>query len=169
VGELVKADHYSPDLTEALMTPTVWGDGDEVALPWRAPAGDNLKGEAERQLKSAEAATAPAPRRLAQQWLGSLGVLTAGKMAAKDTQLKASAYVGLLDYPPCCYTENSLRQAASLFTWFPSYSELAGFLDGRAREPRELVRRLKRIAEGPRKRSKVGRTRNWEKLGEAAP
>ena len=167
MGELVVGRiTLSPALSAALETPTAWGDGDEVALPWRAPAGTDLKDEAEAQLAAAEEALRTADRSLALKWLGSLGVLTAGKMGAEDARLKAAAYVRMLDYPEYCYTEETLRNTARLFNWFPSYSEISGFLDARAREPRALVWRLKRIAEGPRKRSRVGRLANWEKLGD---
>ena len=168
MGELVVGRiEFSPALSLALETPRVWGDGDAVKLVWQAPTNTKLKAEAEARLAAAEAAIHPAPRDLALKWLASLGVLTAGKMGAEDARLKASAYLGLLDYPASCYTEDTLRAAATLFTWFPSYSELAGFLDARAREPRDLAYRLRRIAEGPKPRRQVERLGNWEKLGKA--
>ena len=167
MGELVVGRiEFSPALTTALETLAAQDEGRPVFVHEEAPLDTGLRVEAEAQLALVLAAIQPAPRDLALKWLASLGVLTAGKMAAEDARLKASAYLGLLDYPPCCYTEETLRDAATLFTWFPSYSELAGFLDARAREPRDMAYRLRRIAEGPPKRRNVARSRSWEKLGD---
>lgn len=117
------------------------------------PPSQELREEARQTLAAAEAALEPAPRELAEKWLATLGVLTSGRLSVTDARVKLAAYSKLLDHPIHCYTEETLAQAARRFTWFPSFAEVAAFLDEVARAARDVVRGLRHIAEGPAERT----------------
>ncbi len=115
------------------------------------PPSQELREEARQTLAAAEAAVEQAPRKLVKKWLATLGVLASGRLSVTDAQVKLAAYSKLLDHPIHCYTDETLAQAARRFTWFPSFAEVAAFLDEVAREVRDVVRGLRHIAEGPAK------------------
>ena len=92
------------------------------------PAGK--REEARAALARLEPAFAEPDGDRVRQWLGSLGVLTAGgRMTAEDARAKGSAYAAMLDYPAGCYTKDALRAVARALAFFPSFAELCGALD----------------------------------------
>lgn len=107
--------------------------------PIRAAARD----EAKRLLDIIET---PCPPHVAAQWLGQLGILTAGKMTADDAKVRLSAYAAMLEHSVGCFTKASLRKAATKFTWFPSFAEVSAFLDGELWWLKAQHVRLERIA-----------------------
>lgn len=87
-----------------------------------------------------------APDHLVNSWLNALGTLMAGQMTAGDAKVKIAAYAGLLDHPSLCYTQQTLAAAGRKFKWWPSFAELAEFLDDIAREPRRHATRINALA-----------------------
>lgn len=88
----------------------------------------------------------PAPRQTATKWLAALGVCCAGQMTAEDVRMKLKVYGDLLTQPDFVYTQESLRAAASMFRWFPSFAELDEFLGKQGEEIRRLNFRLTEIS-----------------------
>jgi hypothetical protein len=133
-----------------------YGDDDDGAavpeeLPWRPPASVNaaLKADAHRSLAQLDAALKPAERQLVKDWLLALGTLCAGQMSAADAKTKIAGYAGLLEHPPLCFTRETLRDAARRFKWWPSFAEIAAFLDEIARPTRHLRARVKALTDLP--------------------
>ena len=151
MNEIVVAENNLPaqslDLGRAL----------ERQRNWEASAGQNIPGpvttairdEARAVLATLESSMAPAPDDLVKKWLVKLGILTAGNVGEQDAETKIKAYAFMLSSPSKCYTAATLKTAARLFKFFPSYSEIAGFLDGECIDERNQLRRLKRISQGP--------------------
>lgn len=146
----------SQSLAKALESPKSYrytddGYGGElVEEPWRLPAAPpEVRAEAGRVLRILEPQTARADKGIVAKWLGSLGVLCAGQMSAADAKAKLGAYSALLDYPAGCFTEASLRDAATRFKWFPAFAEVAEFLDEVAKPIRQKADRLAKIAGAP--------------------
>lgn len=95
-------------------------------------------------------------------WLIQFGTLVANNLSVADAKAKISAYALDLAYPLVCFTDESRRAAAVKFTWFPSFSELAQFLDSIAAPARIKLDRLRKIAgmtSQPEKRGKM-----WSEL-----
>lgn len=147
-------------LTSMLETPTEYlsstdnnpygGDVREGA--WICPENveKSTKSEAARLLAHAELALQKAPMKQMQEWLTSLGILQANKMSVEDAIAKLGAYSTLLNHPSACFTDITLDAASRKFSpWFPDYGGLADFLDGYARPIKQMVDRLRRIAEAP--------------------
>jgi hypothetical protein len=94
----------------------------------------------------------PTKRQVAE-WLGQLGVLTAGKMTADDARMRLAAYAGMLsDAPIGAFTRESLKRAARKFTWFPTFSEVSEFIDKEHWWLKAQKIRLDRIVSDGRKR-----------------
>lgn len=87
-------------------------------------------------------------------WLAQLAMLTisAGKNTLEE-QLGRVATVAIgLTYPAFCFTSATLYQAARRFKFFPSFAELAAFLDEvvePARRTRDRLSRLAQAVAGP--------------------
>lgn len=146
----------SSSLSSAIKTPTLWrvtdsGGSEPYDGAWKPPASipAKLKADALRALPAAQAAIAPAPRRLVTEWLALLGVLVAGSHSADDAKAKIGAYVALLDHPALCFTSESLRAAGREFRWIPSFAELSAFLDALAKNARDAASRLEVLARLP--------------------
>lgn len=85
-------------------------------------------------------------------WLKTLGTLCASKMTIEDAQMRLLAYVELLDHPEGCFTKATLAEAGRLFRWFPTFSEVAEFLDKKRDAMTRRKERLERIIDaGERK------------------
>lgn len=94
----------------------------------------------------------PTKRQVAE-WLGQLGILTAGKMTADDARMRLAAYAGMLsDAPIGAFTRESLKRAARKFTWFPTFSEVSEFIDKEHWWLKAQKIRLDRIVSDGRKR-----------------
>ena len=79
------------------------------------------------------------------KWLASLGILCAGNMTADDAKAKIGAYKTLMHPPRGVLTQESLDKAGRTFKWFPTYGEVAEFLDAEERELRNQMARAKQI------------------------
>jgi hypothetical protein len=88
----------------------------------------------------------PAPVLALEEWLGKLGLLCAGNMAAGDAMAKMGAYARMLTIPECLLTRNTLDAAGREFKWFPSYGELAEFFATHINDLKERQTRAHRIA-----------------------
>jgi hypothetical protein len=118
---------------------------------WTAPVEitPQLRDEAEAGLRSLRVAMQPPPAPTMRKWLATLGTLTAGKVDAEDAATRIDAFVGMLDYPAQCFTKRTLDAAARRFRWFPSFAELAEFLDEQAAPLRTLADRLEQLLQVP--------------------
>ena len=97
---------------------------------WTMPkVTSSLRREAIRMLVLAEAALKPAKISDRRKWLATLGVLCSGNLTVADSKEKLSAYGHLLKYSAVVFTDETLEGAGRKFTWFPSFSELAKYLD----------------------------------------
>ncbi len=88
----------------------------------------------------------PSPLGVRLHWLSGLGILIAGNMPLDDVKAKVAAYAAGLSHPSVCFTDETRFAAARRFKWWPSFSELAQFLDGEAAPLRERLRRLNRVS-----------------------
>ncbi len=142
----------SETLEALIETPEIWIDGEHggepKALSWHPPAlvSAALRAEAKAALTAAKAALEPPARATVGKWLAGLGMLAAGKTDAATASAKLAAYARFLDHPAACFTEASLKAAARRFKWFPSFAEIAQFLDEEARPWRDRHSRLDRLA-----------------------
>ena len=102
--------------------------------------------DAKAGLRAVEAALAPAPVGEVRKWLTGLGTLSAGQMSLEDARAKIGAYAALLDAPVFVLTTENLKEAGKKFTWFPSFGEVAAFLDGKTAELRRTKSRLAALA-----------------------
>lgn len=114
---------------------------------WEIPkVTSSLRNDAKRMLPLAEAELELAKISDRQKWLMTLGVLCSGNLTAADAKEKLSAYGYLLKYSDAVFTEETLEGAGRKFTWFPSFSELASFLDELELPILNRVARLSKIA-----------------------
>ena len=102
---------------------------------------------AKARLGRAEALLKPADEKLVRNWLGRLGVLCAGQMTSADAKIKIENYVPLLKCPASVLNQHTLEDAGRRFKWFPSYAEIAEFIDGKTWVMRKLAARLKMLSE----------------------
>lgn len=124
------------------MQETLW------APPVEVPGA--TKAEAVKLLAHVEEASHPAPQAVVKRWLSSLGTLQANAGNETDAGIKVASYSAMLDYPAGCFTKSTLDAAARKFSpWFPDYGGLAEFLDEYAVPIRNMVERLRQIANAP--------------------
>lgn len=71
----------------------------------------------------------PATSEVRLLWLASLGSVTASRNMGEAAQTVANLEALLPDYPVGCFSQDSLREAARRFQFFPSYMELEAFLN----------------------------------------
>jgi hypothetical protein len=146
----VLSENRLPVMSVALQRAITAQERWEISVSARpVPVSAEVRDAARKALPALTATMRRASDGTVKKWLASLGVLTAGKVGAADARAKITAYAAMLEHPEMCFTGTSLKTAARAFKWFPSYSEVAEFLDGECREERAALRRLKRIAEGP--------------------
>ena len=165
-----------PDsLAKALTSPTEWFEGshgfDTRAAPWKPPAviTDSMRKDAEQSLPIAQALCDPAPKDRAKQWLATLGTIVAGNMPAAEAQMRLKAYVGLIEIPAGMMTRQLLDRAGRRFKFFPSYSELAEFVDEEKHRLEETARRLRIIAEGEKRQAIPSRGGGFRQIGDFRP
>lgn len=117
-------------------------------LPWNLPESisPGLIQDARSALPAAEADCRPADKAQVGKWLNALGMLCAGSMTAQEAAAKLNAYSTMLEVPASVLTRTNLDEAAKKFTWFPSYAEVAQFLEARSSVKRKIRDRLERIA-----------------------
>lgn len=141
---------------DALLEPPrrpVYGDGGQFDLvegEWKPPANPSpaIVVAAQTELQRLNVLSQPAAAASVQSWLGSLGVLCAGgKTSVTDAALKLQAYSDLLAgrYSAGLFTKASLGRARREFSWFPTFAEVASFLDREAAAFRVRERRLAQI------------------------
>jgi hypothetical protein len=146
----VLSENRLPVMSVALQRAITAQERWEISVSARpVPVSAEVRDAARKALPALTATMRRASDGTVKKWLASLGVLTAGKVGAADARAKITAYAAMLEHPEMCFTKSSLKTAARTFKWFPSYSEVAEFLDRECREERAALRRLKRIAEGP--------------------
>lgn len=100
-------------------------------------------------MRQVEGALRPADPQTVRQWLTALGVMVAGQMTAADAKAKVGAYVPMLDHPASCFTRETLEEAGRAFKFFPSFSEVAAFLDSKADPLKTLRQRLEAVLRAP--------------------
>ena len=125
------------------------GQLERVAEVWRPPAAVTRYQQADAQA-ALESLRLVTDVETVKKWLMALGTLVAKNMTVADAKVRIGAYTpGMVAYPPECFTRETLYQAGREFTWFPTYAEVARFMDERASAARNLAHRLKKIAEAP--------------------
>jgi len=124
------------------LVPTPDGEG----YVWQAPANlpARIVDEAQRAAKQLEHALKPATEDVKAKWLAQLAQLCA-PVSAEDGLTRLRAIARDLDHPPLCFTDETRIAAARRFKFFPSFAELAGFLDGVRHPYRERLGRLRQI------------------------
>lgn len=144
-----------PSLSDALrraladhlnLQPTPDGDG----YRWQPPEHPTpvLIAEAKHVRPQLERYLEPAPEHVKLRWLTQLGTLTAGSSTVEEALTRIKAYARDLDHPAFCFTDSSRVDAARRFKFWPSFAELARFLDEVAQPHRERLQRLRRIGAG---------------------
>jgi hypothetical protein len=134
--------------------------------PWTAPktVEERDAGEALRNLPIVERLCQPCPRETVSKWLATLGVMCAGQqLTAADAKAKISAYSAHLNHPASCFTNDTLNEAARKFKWFPSYAEVAEFLDLKAQQQLNMRFRLEKIA-GAKVAEKPRPGKSWQEM-----
>lgn len=81
--------------------------------------------EATTLADACDAALQPANAETVVKWLTALGNCVVAPGTSEDARTKLTSYASILNAPPCCYTQGTLRKAAERFKWFPSVSELS--------------------------------------------
>lgn len=62
------------------------------------------------------------------KWLSALGAVSASPSSdSTDVKIRMSAYANVMDFPPMCYTQGTLKRAARKFKFFPTVAELSNF------------------------------------------
>jgi hypothetical protein len=117
------------------------------ALPERIT--DALKRDAAEAGRRVAQSLLPADQQTVKHWLAALGVLVAGQMPAADAKAKLGAFAPMLKHPPVCFTRDTLEAAGRAFKFFPSFSELAAFLDEQMQPLVNLRVRLDTVARAP--------------------
>jgi hypothetical protein len=114
---------------------------------WRPVAiSAAAKAEARAELDRLAESLEPAGKERMAQWLATLGTISAtGNMTVADAKAKLGAYASLLAYPVACLTRESLDRAGRAFKWFPTYAEIAEFLDAEQRRVETRRKRLERL------------------------
>jgi hypothetical protein len=148
----------SISLTTALETPLVPVVGDDGfdmrPGSWKPPAVVSavMVSEAGQHIAFMDAVQfATAETSTVKAWLIALGnaVASSSALTADDVQAKVSALLTLLeDYPAGVFTKATLKRAATRFTFFPAFAELAKVLDDEAAALRLKRGRLEKIASG---------------------
>lgn len=148
----VSSQTVSPALAAALETPVkILEDGTAQPSTWKPPAVVTSEVRHEAAARAAEAVRwmQPVEDATVRQWLSDLGVLVAGSLSVEEARAKLSAYTSLIEgeYPRACFTKKTLADAARRFPrFFPSFGEVAAYLDEVKGELRVRLDRLHRIA-----------------------
>lgn len=98
----------------------------------------------------------------------NLGALCAGAMSADEARTRIAAYLPLLRPARGALSKESLDRAGRAFKWFPTYGEVAAFLDQEADDLRAQLTRAKRIVAGERPNLEASYTEAyvaWAKAG----
>lgn len=100
-----------------------------------------------------ETSLIPADASRAGYWLAELGTLTASKAdTTEGIARKISVYADMLEQPKWCFTKETLRLAATKFSWFPTFAEVNEFFNKMTAKHRWVLLKLKHVAETPRRR-----------------
>jgi hypothetical protein len=84
-----------------------------------------LQAEAKRVVSACDAALTIANEAIVIPWLNCLGMLCAAAPGqSADMGPRYVGYAKTLDYPAICYTQETLREAAKRFRFFPTVAEL---------------------------------------------
>jgi hypothetical protein len=146
----VLLNSLSVALRAALETPTKTGpDFDLIPQPWSLPevVTPPMRREArEYAMAMRTLIDTPASTAALEEWLGKLGLLVAGNMAAGDAMAKMGAYSRMLSVPECLLTRKTLDAAAREFKWFPAYAELVAMFDRHVEDLKVRMDRARRIA-----------------------
>jgi hypothetical protein len=157
----------SSSLTAVCNPGTEWNSelGDTVEKTWVAPSSVDaqVKAEARAKLPNVLRLAADAELDTIRKWLASLGVMCAGQMSATDAKAKMAVLAPMLKHPGSSFTEDTLREAARKFKWFPSFAEVDEFLDKKSRPIKALSYRLQRIIAAP-ERKPQNNTKAWRDM-----
>lgn len=132
---------------------------------WRPTVLDDAaKAEARRMLEALS--LDQADEQTTAKWLTALGTMTAtGKMTVDDAKAKLLAFAKMLRYPAGCFSRDSLDRAGRRFSWFPSYAEVAEFLDGERDRLATRRRRLEALLDTEAKpTAEQSKPRRWADL-----
>ena len=89
-----------------------------------------LRAEALSILQSCETALVQASSETVGKWLTALGTMCAVPNGSSESaRAKIFSYISVLDYPPICFTNGTLKRAAKRFKFFPAVNELSIFFD----------------------------------------
>jgi len=128
-----------------LVPATLDGESGHV---WQPPGNlpARIVDEAKRAAQALERALRPAGAEIKGRWLSQLAQLVApGRDSAPDMLARINAMARDLDHPPLCFDDETRIIAARKFTFFPSFAELAGLLDGIRQPYRNRLGRLRRL------------------------
>lgn len=81
--------------------------------------------EAQSIVQACDDALRPANAETVVKWLTALGKCVVAPGTSEDARSKLTSYASVLSFPPCCYTQATLRRAAERFKWFPAIAELS--------------------------------------------
>lgn len=84
-----------------------------------------IHSEAISIVRACDAALRPANAETVVKWLTALGKCVVAPGTSDDARSKLTSYASVLSFPPCCYTQGTLRRAAERFKWFPAVAELS--------------------------------------------
>lgn len=129
----------------AAMTPHP--DLQPVPVPsWMRPA-------AEAEHAALVAALEPAGARVVGAWLAPLLLLVAKAPTGDAALLTVRAMAdALADLPACCWTPDTLREAARTWKWWPSVAEVAELVQTRSEQLRKERTALQRMLHAPKRR-----------------
>lgn len=83
---------------------------------------------------------------LARVWLLQLATVTAGAKPLSELQAQVDGMIGLMTYPAAVFTQETLREAAQRFKFFPGYAEIHGLLDPLQKQWETELKRCEQIA-----------------------
>lgn len=131
----------------------------EISLAWRLPdvVTPELRAEASQHLAAIIGQLQPASPKAISGWLATLGTVTAGTTDGQTIGIKAATMLKLLgDFPPACFTRETLDEATRKFDFFPSFKALADLIEPKRWKMAEIRRRLQAIVEAPPPRTMIG-------------
>lgn len=124
-----------------------------VPVPWELKlpisVGDVAAAKALLPLAEAACELAKPDDGRTWNWLLMLGAITAGRTSMDDAKVKLTAYRKLLEVPVGIFDDETvMRRAGKRFKFFPSFSELAEFIEAERRRLDQQARRLRIVAFG---------------------
>jgi hypothetical protein len=117
------------------------------------PVASWMRPAAEAEHAALVAALEPAGARVVAAWLAPLLLLVAKAPTGDAARITVRAMAdALADLPACCWTPDTLREAARTFKWWPSVAEVAELVQTRSEQLRKERTALSRMLHAPTRR-----------------